>query len=377
MNEYAEMSEKMKILIISNMYPTQNYPTFGIFVKNQTKEISALGHKVNVISNNNPKMGKKELVTKYSRWMIQFVQPYLKKDKSYEIIHAHYAFPSGAIARLMAKRLNIPYVVTCHGGDLNKMANINPFLKKQTQKVLEDASQVIVVGEDLKSKVLNEYSIPAEKVSLYSMGVDLNTFYPVPKKEARNKTDFRKEEQQLLYVGNLIEEKGVMDLIEAFQIVHQQNNNTVLHLVGQHKQEVYLKRLKDKVSAFGLMDVVYFHGPKPYEELRNWMSAADVFILPSHIEGFGLVAVEAMACETPVVGTRTGGLYHLLKDGAGLLASPKSPKELAEAVQLMLSDNEIKEKAVKKGLMKAEENNASKIADEIVEIYRNILRKSL
>ncbi|WP_252312082.1 glycosyltransferase family 4 protein [Sinobaca sp. H24] len=76
---------------------------------------------------------------------------------------------------------------------------------------------------------------------------------------------------------------------------------------------------------------MHFHGPKPYQELKNWMSAADVFILPSHIEGFGLVAVEAMACEAPVVGTRTGGLYHLLKDGAGLLVSPKEPGELAEA----------------------------------------------
>ncbi|WP_252312084.1 glycosyltransferase [Sinobaca sp. H24] len=135
MNSCAEMSEKMRILIISNMFLRAGIPNFRyIFVKNQAKELSGLGHTADVISNNNPKMGKKELLKKYSAWMLQFVRPYVKKSGSYDVIHAHYAFPSGAIARLMAKRLNIPYVVTCHGGDLNKMANINSFLKTRRKK---------------------------------------------------------------------------------------------------------------------------------------------------------------------------------------------------------------------------------------------------
>ncbi|MGY4688892.1 glycosyltransferase [Salibacterium sp. K-3] len=361
----------MRILVISNMYPSASAPTFGIFVKNQVEALMNKGNQVDVAAVTNPAMGKKNALKKYSSWMWSTLRRLRKAGRDYDMIHAHYAFPSGIPARMYAKRLGIPYVVTCHGGDLNKMAKKGRFFQKETRKILEDAAQVIVVGEDLKQQVVGDFGIPAEKVSMFSMGVDRRVFYPKQQIDMQEVLQLSPYEKHILYVGNIIEEKGIGDLVEALPNVKKELPNVRLHVVGPAKQEDYLQQLKARITELGVEEAVTFQGVKSQSEVADWMAAADLFVLPSHLEGFGLVAVEAMACKTPVVGTNTGGLADVLGDGAGAMTEPQHPASLAEEITDVLENKSRRETMIAKGLEKAAANDAEAVTDQVLAIYRN------
>ncbi|MFB4165193.1 glycosyltransferase family 4 protein [Alteribacillus sp. JSM 102045] len=360
----------MRILVISNMYPSHEAPTFGIFVKNQVKALSKQGNQVGVAAINNPKMGKKNVLKKYSAWLLGTARRLAFGGKAYDVVHAHYAFPSGLLARWFRRRYGTPYVVTCHGGDLNKMARKGAFFRKQTERILHDAAHVIVVGRDLEQQVIHDFNVPKDRVSVFSMGVDRAVFYPRPKEEIQKLLKLSQDKKHLLYVGNIIEEKGIGDLIEAAASLRENVPEAVLHVVGQPKQEEYFEKLKQRIGELNLTEHVNFHGPKSQTEVADWMSAADVFVLPSHTEGFGLVAVEAMACETPVVGTDTGGLTHLLADDAGAIAEPQNPASLAEKMQQVLEEESYKKQLVENGKQQAEANDAEQITAKVINIYQ-------
>ncbi|RSL33650.1 glycosyltransferase family 4 protein [Salibacterium salarium] len=359
----------MRILVISNMYPSDQAPTFGIFVKNQVEALMNKGNQVDVAAITNPNMGRKNVMKKYSSWILGTFRRLLSGGKSYDVIHAHYAFPSGVLARWFYKRFGTPYVVTCHGGDLNKMAKKGRFFHNQTQQILQDAAHVIVVGHDLEQQVTEDFHISSEKVSVFSMGVDRSVFYPRPKREVRATLEVPPDEKHLLFVGNMIEEKGIGDLIEALPHVKQRFPSMRLHVVGPAKQEAYVDGLKQRIQVLGLKEQVHFHGPKSQTVVAEWMAAADVFILPSHIEGFGLVAVEAMACETAVVGTNTGGLAHLLTDGAGALTEPHQPESLAENILDVLENDDKRGAMIEKAAERVDANDADQMTENVLAIY--------
>ncbi|MFB5661025.1 glycosyltransferase family 4 protein [Alteribacillus sp. HJP-4] len=365
----------MRVLVISNMYPSTTAPTFGIFVKNQVEALGKRGLHLDVAAVTNPNMGKRNVMEKYSKWMFHTCRRFLSKESSYDIIHAHYAFPSGMLARWFKKRYGIPYVVTSHGGDLNKMARKSPFFFKQTKKILQDAAHVIVVGYDLEQQVLHDFEVPPEKLSVFSMGVNRDVFYPHDTQLVREKLGVNSEHKHLLYVGNILPEKGSTDLIEGFAKVKEDMPETKLHIVGQPKQQSYYDKLTKRIETLGLTEDVHFHGSRPQAEVAEWMSAADVFVLPSHIEGFGLVAVEAMACATPVVGTDTGGLSHLLAEDAGALAMPKQPETLAASVMRVLKDDVYRKRLLENAKKRVEENDAEEITDRVLSIYEKAIQK--
>ncbi|SDH18839.1 Glycosyltransferase involved in cell wall bisynthesis [Alteribacillus persepolensis] len=364
----------MRILVISNMYPSHEAPTFGIFVKNQVEALVKQGNHVDVAAITNPKMGKKNVLHKYSTWLLQAGRGLLARKSSYDIVHAHYAFPSGMMARWFKRRFNIPYVVTCHGGDLNKMAKKGRFFRKQTERILQEASHVIAVGRDLEEQVIHDFHVPKDKVSVFSMGVDQNVFHPRGS-SVRSQLELSDNQKHVLYVGNIIEEKGIADLVEALALLRQHVPEVILHVVGQPKQAEYFASLTRRIETLQLSGHIHFHGAKPQSEVADWMSAADVFVLPSHTEGFGLVAVEAMACATPVVGTEVGGLTHLLSDGAGVAAEPKNPSSLADSIEQVLSNDVLRQRLIKAGQQKAAANDAEQITKNVLSIYKQAQQK--
>ncbi|GAK02559.1 teichuronic acid biosynthesis glycosyltransferase TuaC [Geomicrobium sp. JCM 19037] len=165
----------MRVLLISNMYPSQHAPTFGIFVRNQVEQLQAEEMEFTVAAIRDPRTGKKNVLKKYLRWGLGTVSRFTTR---YDLVHAHYAFPSGGLARLYYRLRKVPYIVTVHGGDLNKMAKKGPFYKKQTKKILQDAAHVIAVGPALYDEIVNEYEVRDANVSLLNMGVNRHTFYP-------------------------------------------------------------------------------------------------------------------------------------------------------------------------------------------------------
>jgi glycosyltransferase involved in cell wall biosynthesis len=358
-----------RILVISNMYPTEEHKTFGIFVKNQVEALRANGNEVDVIAIKNPLTGKKNVISKYVRWILETNVNLLTKGKKYDLVHAHYVFPSGLLALLYKKLFGVPFVVTAHGGDIDRMAKKSTKIRQWTEKILHGASHVITVGEALYQEIHTDYQIKAEKLSIINMGVNRDVFKPYSKKDIRAELNISEESEAVLFVGNIIREKGISELLEAFKNVREKRPKVELYLIGASRNTSYQKEL-DQLKGEG----VHFMNPFPQKDLAKWMSAADVFVLPSHLEGFGLVAVEAMSCHTPVIGADVGGLHYLLKDGSGLLVPAKQAKPLAEAMINVLENPTLKQELILRGEQKASENDEKKIIAKLEAIYHQMTK---
>lgn len=350
------------------MYPSKEHPTFGIFVKNQVELLLSQGVEVEVIAIDNPSKGKFSTLKKYLFWFMKSMVYMLKNNRRISLTHAHYAFPTGLISLIGKKLFDLPYVVTVHGGDIDKMATKNAKIESITKKILQRADAVIVVGERLKLNVIEHFGVAEERVHLMSMGVDTSIFRPMSKLEARRELGIPLEDKMLLYVGNMIEAKGILDLVKAAKMVSKESTNISLYTIGSGKDESFMQKFIEQTSS-NEMQIIH-KLPMPQKEIAKWIAAADVFVLPSHQEGFGLVALESMAIGTPVVGTDVGGLSYLLADGSGILVKPKNPESLASGLKTALSE------PLEKRRSKMEETVAihsyDVIAQRLLSLYKSI-----
>ncbi|MCQ6278663.1 glycosyltransferase [Bacillus sp. EB600] len=351
------------------MYPGKENPSFGIFVKNQVDALKQRNLQMDVLAITNPKSGKVNVIKKYFIWFFRAILILLTKGKKYQVIHAHYVFPSGYIGLLFKRLHKSRLIVTAHGGDLDKMAKKSPKLLKLTTTILQSADHVIAVGDQLYHQIVTDYSVNEQNVSILNMGVNRHIFKPVDKQLAKEQCGLTGEAPIILFVGNLIEQKGLLDLIDAMVILQSEETNGQLYLIGADKDPAFKKRLEHKIMEEHLQKRVRFLGIKEQAEIATWMCAADCLVLPSHIEGFGLVALEAMSCGTPVIGTNVGGLRYLLAKGAGEITPVLNPEALAKSILNVLYSKEKRNLLIKNGNKKAEENDQERIINRLMEVY--------
>ncbi|SFK18270.1 Glycosyltransferase involved in cell wall bisynthesis [Halobacillus dabanensis] len=356
-----------RVLVISNMYPSRKNPTYGIFVKNQVEALKEKGLDIEIAVNKDNRGGKVNVLKKYGIWLLKTLIK-LRKGRSFDVVHAHYIFPSGLPALLFKKLFHTKLVVTSHGGDLDQMAKKNRWIRKMTEYILKESDHVIVVGEALKEEVTTNFGVNEEKVSLINMGVNRQVFAPIDTEEAKKELNLSLDSQHILFVGNLIEAKGLRELLSAFQQLRQENKEIELHILGSKKNINFLHELKASIVPEN-RELVHFHGTKDQKVVAQWMAAADLFVLPSHIEGFGLVALEAMSCHTPVVASDVGGLSYLLKNGAGELVPPKDALSLAEGIKRVLEGASLREGMVSTGERLAQENDDEVMLKRIINLY--------
>lgn len=360
-----------KVLIISNMYPSEAHLSYGIFVKNQVNQLKQQGIESVLAVNANPATGKVNVLKKYASWALRVFATFRQQKHEISMTHSHYVFPSGMFSYWLKKRYGVPYVVTAHGGDINKMAKKSLRIKNYTAKILQHADHVIAVGEELAADIQRDFHVPSERLSVMSMGVDRNVFYqPLSKKEAAQAVQMAAERTNFLFVGNIIQEKGVEELIKAFlQIDAAKPNKAALYLIGSTKAYEFSNRMKELAKS---SNNIHFIEPMPQQQLAKYFQGADVFVLPSYIEGLGLVALEAMSCGTPVIASDVGGLHYMLQDGAGVLVPPKSVEALHEAMlQVLINDGQlsVKKEAVERLL---DLHDAQAIIQRLVKIYSSL-----
>ena len=221
-----------------------------------------------------------------------------KNLKDYDFVHAHWIIPQGIVQSFFNK----PYIVTGHGGDV---CSLNKgIIRKLKIRCLKKAKKVTVVSEHLKNRV--HELVPNLDIEVISMGVDTNAFGP----QYRIENYFGQgDKKAVLFVGRLVEIKGVKYLIEAMRDV-----DANLYIVGDGPLR---EELKEQASS---LDNVFFLGSKSHKELETIYASADIFCMPSITakdggqEGFGLVMLEAMASGLPVVASNSGGITQLIKD---------------------------------------------------------------
>jgi teichuronic acid biosynthesis glycosyltransferase TuaC len=331
-------NEMKKIIVFSNMYPSPQHPTFGLFVKNQVELLQSAGLAIDVVAIQDPGKGKFKALKKYMTWCTRSFVYMIKNRKNVSLTHAHYAFPTGLLSLMGKKMFGIPYVVTVHGGDIDKMAAKSQRIANMTKRILQQAASVIVVGEKLREDVTGRFGVSEANVHVMSMGVDTSIFKYVSKEEARDRLSLPKEEKILLFVGNIVRAKGLLELVESFDSLKMSLPNSALYVIGSQKDGHFAEELRSFIRDKDVEDI-HFKVPFGQVELALWMSAADALVLPSHHEGFGLVALEAMSAGTKVVATDVGGLSSLLKDGAGVLVEPENPDSLAQGLWDILDED--------------------------------------
>ncbi|GAB2538412.1 glycosyltransferase [Gracilibacillus alcaliphilus] len=362
---------KQRILLISTMYPSNKHPSFGIFIKNQVKRIEENGYEVELLVIKNPKTGKANLTWKYTTWLLKWLWLMVKSGRKYDVVHAHYVFPSGLLGLWTKRLFKIPLIVTAHGGDLEKMAKKNQRIHQYTQLILQEADHIITVGKRLEKQVASEYQVNPAKISLLNMGVNRSIFYPMSKNKLRETHQLPDDQPIILFVGNIIRNKGVKELITAFEQLDIKQ--AALYIIGAVKEPPFYQTLQNYIANHNI-ERVYFLPASDQATVAKWMNMADVLVVPSYIEGFGLVALEAMSCKTPVIGSNVGGLQYLLGDQAGIMVEPQNADALELAITEVLTNQALRQQMIANGEAKAESNDQEKLIQQLFTIYHGASR---
>lgn len=263
---------------------------------------------------------------------LPLVKRLIKEGFEFDLIDAHYYYPDGVAAGFLAKWLGKPFVVTARGSDVNLISRY-AFPRRLMEKSAKASSASIGVSKALVDQMAR-LGFPTEKLMVFRNGVDIDRFVPENKLVSRNRLGLKgaPDRKILLSVGNLVELKGHNIAIQALA---ELDTSFQLLIVGTGPEG---QNLQDLVNQLGLADRVLFAGRIENTELKWWYSAADVLVLCSSREGWPNVLLEAMACGTPVVATRVGGVQEIVANPvAGRLMDQRSPEALVDALRALLS----------------------------------------
>lgn len=257
----------------------------------------------------------------------------LRREFRWDVIVAAWAYPDAVAAAHFARHWGTPLVTVVLGSDLNVVPG-DLAVRAQIRWGLSRAARVVAVSRAL-AQVAMKLGVPPERLVVQHNAVDGERFKPRNREEARRSLGLPAGRPTIGYFGNHRRVKGTDVLIEAMShlVSGLGNDDALLVLVGDGELTAGLRA---RVRALGLDSNVRFLGRKTHEELALWMSALDVFCLPSRQEGCPNVVLEALASGRPVVASRVGGVPEILGDSAGALVAPEDPAALAAGIQAAL-----------------------------------------
>ena len=294
---------------------------------------------------------KEELPKYFSELSDRFMEA-LQGRTAYEVIHSHY-WISGEVAIAASKKLQIPLVHTMH--TMARVKNLNlaegetpePVARAMGETEVVSAAKALIANTDAEAaSLVSLYGACPDIVHVVAPGVDLYTFTPGSGRSvARAELNIPADAQVISFVGRIQPHKGPELLIRATaeMLSHSPHVRTKLIVFiiggasGSGIKEV--ERMKELVQWLGISDVVRFLPPVPRAQLPNWYRAADLVCVPSYSESFGLVALEAQACGTPVVATAIGGLRTAVADGiSGVLVDGHDPRAWSSVLARLLGE---------------------------------------
>ncbi|MBI3034916.1 glycosyltransferase family 4 protein [Candidatus Woesearchaeota archaeon] len=302
---------------------------------------------------------------------IKSAKDIVEKEKI-ELIHAHWLIPQGVIGVLLKKIYRLPLIVTIHGSDLFPLKSI--FFKKIQKNAARNADVITVNSKTAEQELISRFPEVKSNVRVIPMGIDAKIFKP---KNVKNKFKKYKNNKIILFVGRLNEQKGVQYLIKAIQSAVLEIKNAKLLVIGEGDYRKYLEKLANELELNGSVE---FLGAKPYSDLADYYNLADVFVLPSvtskiGVEGLGLVLVEAMSCGACVIGSSSGGIKDVIKDGVnGLIFQEKNSEELASKIIKVLKDSKLRKKLRENGLRHAQNYSWEIISKKFLKIYEYLLK---
>lgn len=312
----------------------------------------------------------------------------------YKLFHGHH-YDGGWIALQAHKGFDKPLIVNFHSlgrvrfqtQRLYAVANNEQKIFEERfemeQKIIKEASLIISLADTEKRDLNLFYGAPPEKVAVLPGGVNIREFMPLSKNKAREVLRLSKKDFILLFVGRLEWRKGVGTLISAIRLLKENIPNVKALIVGgkifglrkntddwNEYQRLFKKAKEENVS-----DDIYFVGRVCQGRLPLYYSSADILVIPSYYEPFGLVALEGMASQIPIVASRKGGLRFIIKDGqSGLLFEPRNSLDLKEKVLKIYKSQELAALLIRNGHEDVLENYSWKyIAEKIGNFYKSFI----
>ena len=355
----------LNILTFTTLYPNAAQPVHGIFVENRLRQLvatkkatvavvapvpwfpfrSALFGRYAAYASAPDQEVRHGIVVHHPRYPVipkigmnvaprllylgtqALVARELESGRGCDVIDAHYLYPDGVTAAMLAAKLGLPFVMTARGSDVNIIPHY-PIARRQIAWALSRAAALITVSQDLKTG-LARLGAPEDKITVLRNGVDLDLFQPRPRDGARMR--LRLHRRTLLSVGNLVPLKGHDLTIKAVATIPDVD----LLIVGTGPERGKLVAL---VHQLGIAGRVRFLGQVQHDLLPEIYSAADALVHASSHEGWPNVLLEANACGTPVVATDVGSAREIINNpGSGILTARRSVDAIASAIRAILA----------------------------------------
>jgi D-inositol-3-phosphate glycosyltransferase len=295
--------------------------------------------------------------------------------REYDVLHSHY-WLSGVAASHLARRWDIPHVTMFHTlARLKQLANPHekePILRlEMEQQLIKHADRIIAATADERTQLIRCCGATTNQVQVIPCGVDLKLFVTHDKQEARKKLGLPLHQPVLLFVGRLDPFKGPDLYLRAAAMMEEKAQ--VVIVGGKLDDDREVEDLQKLARELGISDRVQFWGARPQEELPMIYSATDATVIPSYHESFGLVAVESLACGTPVVGTRAGGLTTIIKNGKTGYLVPRCPGFFAERLDTLLRDRDLLERMRLAARPSVQRFSWKSVGDQVSTVYQEMV----
>jgi glycosyltransferase involved in cell wall biosynthesis len=366
----------MHVCIVSSWFPTADNPSLGSFVYNYARNlgkhgllvsvISILGYGDKMIRSHNSltiyRVSQRRLATHSILKLILRIKP--------DIIHVHAPNVFSSNAVLVAKLLRLPIIATVHRAEVESTGS--PFLSFLRTSTLHQFQRIVAVSDFSRSLALNA-GAEENKFSVIHNFCDETRFFFRDQSSVRVKLGLPLEKKIILFVGNLIARKGIHTLVNALRIVRDSFPDFLAIIIGKGEEEEKLTRY---IKSFNLENCVMLYGWCSDDQLPYFYNAADVFILPSTMEGHSVAILEAMASGIPIVASDIEGNRESIEEGTnGFLFEKGNDKALAQKLLSLLGDSNLRQR-ISHNNMSAYSQKFSEATqiEKYLEVYRSLVK---
>jgi len=306
-------------------------------------------------------------ISDYTNTFLDFIYK-AKEDFNPDIIHAQHLW----VSSYCAKKTGIPFCTTCHGTDLIGFRKGKRY-RNMTIDAVKSASFIIAISNQVKKDILNLFDISDKKIKVISNGFNSDIFRikEIDRQKILNELGLPIDvEKVICFVGKLTYFKGVDVLIKAASIYEKVLDNTITLIVGYGELYEKLINLTKKLN----LERFYFLGHHNQDIVSRIYNLADLAVVPSRGEAFGLVAIEALACGTPVIGTINGGLQDFLNEEVGALVKQDSPEDLAKKIIKEIKSDSKSKKGKLAAKYALENFSWNKNVKKLIDIYKKVIK---
>ncbi len=295
----------------------------------------------------------------------------------YDIIHSHY-WLSGVAAMRLACHWNVPHITMFHTlGKLKQQANPDepePALRlEMEQRLIHHVDRIIAATMDEKQQLITHCNVSPYKIEIIPCGVNLKLFHPFHREQAREMIGLQGQEPILLFAGRLDPFKGPDVLLRAAALMQEEAQ---IVIVGGHLQgDKDLSNLRTLAQELGINERTHFLGSQPRTKMPLFYSAATITVIPSYHESFGLAAVESLACGTPVIATRAGGLMTVVRDQETGYLVDRRPYNFAQRLDQLITDEQHYKQMTARARLSILQFGWQNVADQIQRVYDELTCK--